>query len=172
MKLELIFEGDTILEYLDKLHQAVNDEQRREKVLHDSAEDVVELIDEVVPKWNPNLRYSGLNEDFWDYTHSKDNSDITILYTGFTGEGRGEPDDIAVWWEFGKYHKGGYGDILGRDYAYYQEVGKDKFATGKEAKYKAADFEGHHYVESGMLDSWDMIEWRVGEYLERIIHLK
>lgn len=170
MKFELVFEGDTISAYLDKLYEVANDPRRKEQALSGAATDVVELVDEYVPKWNPNLRYSGLNEEFWEYTHSEDYSDVMILYTGFTGEGVSEPDDIAVWWEFSRYHKGGYSDILGRDYAYYQEFGEDKFAPN--GKLKAPNIPGKHYLEAGIMGSEDIIEYHIENYLERVMSLK
>ena len=139
------------------------------------ATEFVDITNETVPKWNPNLMYSGLNEEFWTTKHDGNISNITILYTGFTGEGMGEPDDIQVWWEFGKYHKGGYSDILGRDYAYYQEYGEDLYAPN--AKYKAKTFEGHHFVESGIYTFEDGSEnsiskWYAEKYLKRLMNIK
>ena len=170
MKFEFKVKKDTIIQYLNELENRVNSVHLRDKYLELMAGDIVEMVDEVVPKMNPNLRYSGLNEDFWDKKHEDDFSSLTILYTVFTGEMQCEPDDIEVWWEFGKYHKGGYGDILGRDYAYYQEFGEDKFAPN--SKVKAHTFEGHHYLESGILDSPDIVEYWAGEYLLKVLYGK
>ena len=168
MKFNFRIKRDTLNGYLDELMGRANNPDLKERYLNLMAADVVEMVDEIVPKWNPNLRYSGLNEDFWETKHEGDKSSLTILYTGFTGEGVGEPDDIAVWWEFGKYHKGGYGDILGRDYAYYQEFGVDKFAPSK--KYAAPTHTGKHYLETGITNSEDIVEYWAEEYLLKVLY--
>lgn len=166
MKAKITVE-DSLTEYLEYLNEAINDTGRTKHFLELWAEDFADIVDETIPKWNPNLMYSGLNPAFWEVKHTDGSSSITILYTGFTGEGGGEPDDIEVWWEFGKYHKGGYNDILGRDYAYYQEYGKDKFAPSKAVE--APSFGGHHFVESGLYTFEEVMPSHVEEYLMQIL---
>ena len=166
---------DNLTKYLNNLEKRVNNPALKEKHLELMATEFVDIVNEVIPKWNPNLMYSGLEEQFWKYYHKDYRSSVTVLYTGFTGEGVGEPDDIQVWWEFGKYHKGGYSDILGRDYAYYQEYGIDRYAPSR--KYKAKSFEGHHFVESGIYSMEDGSNYSIsrhyaGEYLKELLNIK
>lgn len=168
MKFDFRIKKDTLDEYLDELQGRVDNTNLREHYLELMAADIVDIVDEVIPTMNPNLICSGQNPQFWNTVHEADKSSLTILYTGFTGEGMGEPEDIEVWWEFGKYGKGGYNDILGRDYAYYQEFGVDKFYKKKD--YKARTFEGHHYLETGIEDSEDVVEYWAGEYLQKILY--
>lgn len=161
---------ENLSKYVDYLEKEVKNIDRDKKVLEEMGEEFVGIVDEVVPKWNPNLMYSGLNSETWNFLNKENMSELEIIYTGFTGEGMSEPDDIAVWWEFGKYHRGGYSDILGRDYAYYQEFGQDKFAPN--AKVKAHDFGGNHYVASGVasFDS-DVLEYYAEEYIRQLLQL-
>lgn len=161
---------ENLSKYVDYLEKEIKNNALEQRVLEDMAYDFVEMVDEVVPKWNPNLVYSGSNPETWNIFNEDYRTELEIIYTGFTGEGMGEPDDIQVWWEFGKYHKGGYSDILGRDYAYYQEFGQDKFAPS--SKYRAKSFEGHHYVASA-LGSYDetVIEYHAEEYIRQLLKL-
>ena len=166
---------DTFTEYLDNLEKEARNPNRKEKYLRLMAAEFVDIVNETVPKWNPNLMYSGLEENFWRIKNKDYRSSLTVLYTGFTGEAIGEPDDIQIWWEFGKYHKGGYGDILGRDYAYYQEYGKDKYAPNN--KVKAPDFGGHHYLESGIYEFEDETDHSLSkhyaeQYLKELLNIK
>ena len=127
-----IFDGLT--NYLDELLVNVNDKSRKDAFLTEYARELVEEVNQEIPTWNPNLIYSGQDESFWQWIHQPDYASVEIIYTGFTGEGMSEPDDIQVWWEFGKKHLGGYNDILGRDYAYYIEYGRDRYAPNSKVK--------------------------------------
>lgn len=167
MKVKIQVE-DTVSEYLTYLEEAIADKGRTKHFLELWAEDFADIVNETIPKWNPNLMYSGLNPSFWKVAYEEGISKISILYTGFTGEGMGEPDDIQVWWEFGKYHKGGYSDILGRDYAYYQEYGVDKYAPSQ--KVQAPSFGGHHFIESGLYTFEEVMPYHVEEYLRAILN--
>ena len=159
---------DNLTNYLDELSSKVIDRSYREKFLNDMARELVSFADETIPRWNPNIRYSGLNEGFWQYSHKENKSTVKVTYTGFTGEGMGEPDDIQVWWEFGKYHRGGYNDILGRDYAYYLEFGQDKFAPN--SKVKAPDRTPSLYLTTAVIDMEDMIDLYAEEFMNLILN--
>ena len=158
---------DNLTNYLDALGDRIKDIGYREKFLDDAAKELVEIVDEVIPRMNPNLRYSGLNESFWEHHHDEGKSVVEVIYTGFTGEGKSEPDDVYVFWEFGKYHRGGYSDILGRDYAYYIEFGKDRFAPN--SKVKAPDRVPSLYLTGSVLEMEDLIEYHAEEYLNKIL---
>lgn len=158
---------ENITDYLNALEGKVKDTGYREKFLDDAAKELVSIADEAIPKWNPNIMYSGLNESFWNHRHEETKSIVEVIYTGFTGEGMSEPDDIQVWWEFGKYHKGGYSDILGRDYAYYLEFGKDRFAPNQ--KYKAPDRQESLYLTGAVLEMEDLIEFYMEEFVNHIL---
>ena len=161
---------DNLTNYFDELESYIKNKSFKEKVLHDSAKEMVEIADDIVPKWNPNLMYSGLNEAFWNYTHDKSKSIVEVIYTGFTDEGMGEPEDIQVFWQFGKYHKGGYSDILGRDYAYYIEYGKDRYAPNE--KYKAPDRQPSLFLTSALMDMEELIEYHAEDYLTELLGSK
>lgn len=162
MKAKILVE-ETVTKYFDELFMNVHDENNMFKLLDTIGDEAKMDIDQDVPRMNPNLRYSGLNDKFWDFQNLEDAYRLIIPYTGFTGEGMGEPDDIRVWWEFGKKHTGGYNDTLGRDYAYYQEMGVDAFAPN--SKVKAPTFEGHHYVSLGLATT----EGYMGDYVEEFL---
>lgn len=161
---------ENLSKYVDYLEKEVKNIDRDKKVLEEMAEEFVDIVSEVVPVASGNLRDSGLNPEMWNILNENNLTELELIYTGFTGEGMGEPDDIHIWWEFGKYHRGGYSDILGRDYAYYQEFGQDKFAPS--TKVKAPTFEGHHYVASalGSFDE-DVIEYFAEEYIRQLLQL-
>ena len=161
---------ENLSKYVEYLEKEIKNINRDKKVLETMAEDFVDIVNEVIPTMNPNLIYSGSNPETWNIFNEDNRTELEIIYTGFTGEGMGEPDDIYVWWEFGKYHEGGYSDILGRDYAYYQEFGQDKYA--KSAKTRAPSFEGHHYVASAV-GSFDdtRIEYHAEDYIRQLLQM-
>ena len=159
---------DNLTTYLELLKTEINREDyRRVKFLDEAARELVEIVDEIIPKWNPNLMYSGHEEEFWNYFNEEGISSLEIVYTGFTGEGMGEPDDIAVYWEFGKKHLGGYNDILARDYAYYIEFGKDRFAPN--AKLKAPDRPPAAFLSSALLDMDEIVEYYAQEWIDLVL---
>ena len=161
---------DNLTNYLDELSSKVIDRSYREKFLNDMARELVSFADETIPRWNPNIRYSGLNEGFWQYSHKKNKSTVKVTYTGFTGEGMGQPEELpeGVWWEFGKKHIGGTEDLLGRDYAYYLEFGQDRFAPNKDVQ--APNRPPELYLTGAVIEMEDMIDLYAEEFMNLILN--
>ena len=161
---------ENLSKYVEYLEKEIKNIDRDKKVLEEMAEEFVDIVGEVVPRASGNLSRSGLNPETWNIFNENNLTELEIIYTGFTGEGGSAPDDIHIWWEFGKYHRGGYSDILGRDYAYYQEFGQDKYA--ESVKTTAPTFEGHHYVASAIRSFDDtVIEYYAEEYIRQLLKL-
>lgn len=156
---------ETVTAYLNSLLDEVTSPQYKEEFISYIAEEFAQTVDEIIPRWNPNLTYSGLNPENWKILHEQGISELEIIYSGFKGRNL---KSKGTWYEFGKKHKGGVNDPLGRDYAYYQEYGIDKYV--KAGYHKAKTFEGHHYLE-GTVEAFDetVMESYAGEYLRQIM---
>lgn len=157
MKSNISIVEDTVTEYLHKLDAHFNESQP--KLLKNLARVLSqEYITPLVPTWNPNLYLSGLDESKWVIKTSKDVIGVDIIYTGFTKFS----EHMDVWWEFG-----GYSTLrptnLKRDYAYYQETGKDSVAE---------EFTGHWYVKRGTQAFQKQINSTVDQYLYKIMRLQ
>jgi len=153
---------ENLSEYIDYLEQEIRNHQASDTLLKNMAEDLTNMVSEVIPRWNPNLIWSGANPGLWKIVNSENISELEIVYTGFTGR------KINTWWEFNKSHKRDTTDPLERDYAYYQEYGIDKYY--KDIKYKARDFEGHHYLGGSLADFDEYsIEDHAEDYLRQVM---
>ena len=155
--INLMITEDTVTEYLTKLDKHFKESQP--KMLKKLARELSqEYITPLVPTWNPNLYLSGLDESKWIVKTSTELIGIDVIYTGFTEFSQ----DMYVWWEFG-----GYSTLkttsLERDYAYYQETGKDP---------KATPFEGHHYVEKGTAAFGKSMQNITAQYMYKIMRLQ
>lgn len=157
MRSNIFVTSDTVTEYAEKLRNHFQKSQPQ--MLKGLARNLTgEYITPLVPQWNPNLYLSGLDESKWVMKTSAEIIGIQIKYTGFTEYS----EHMYVWWEFG-----GFSTLrptsLQRDYAEYQETGKDP---------KAPSFEGHHYVGRGTKEFEKAIKPITAQYINKIIHLK
>lgn len=112
--------------------------------------------------FNPYLFTSGQDENYWNLNKSKGKSVIEVLYSGMHLHNVYPPGKARVWWEFGKEGVGGRNDVLERDYAYYQETGRDKLAKSEDAKHQGA-------IEYGLLMSSEKDLEKTAHYLELIM---
>lgn len=112
--------------------------------------------------FNPYLYTSGQDEHYWKLEKSKGKSVIEVLYSGMHLHDVYPPGKARVWWEFGKYGIGGTKDVLERDYAYYQETGRDKLAKSQDAKHQGA-------IEHGLLLSNQEDLEKTAKYLKLIM---
>jgi hypothetical protein len=148
---------DTVTEYLHKLDNHFHKSQPR--LLKKLAEGLThEYITPLVPTWNPNLYLSGLDESKWIIKTASEIIGIEVIYTGFTKFS----EHMYVWWEFGGFSDMRYTDLQ-RDYAYYQETGKDE---------KAKPFEGHHYVKQGTKAFEKPMQNITAQYMDKIMRLQ
>lgn len=162
-KMRITIEEDTVTEYLTKLLDHFQGSQ--EVILDNLANELShKFIEPYVPKWNPNLYESGENPNYWFKNISMERSTVEVLYTGFT--------------EFAEYmdvffEMGGYSTLrpatLQRDYAYYQETGRDIFHGSYP---EAPPFEGHHYVQKGTADYSNFMANSIEKYMNQIMKLR
>lgn len=118
-------------------------------------------------QWNPYLFSSGQNAIYWHGTLSPTISQLYALYTG---------RDIhkfvkkpKIWWEFAKENNAeelsSRERTLGRDYAYFQETGKDKIAKSNKAQNQYA-------IREGIKDSAPELLEETTDYVSKLIQLK
>lgn len=153
---------DTITDYLKQLDELAHNTTNQKRFLKTAASEMhFDYIEPLIPKWNPNLMYSPLEEDNQIYKISNNFSSIELIYTGFTDreferEGNGL---FKVYSEFGDKYTG----ELYRDYAFYQETGFD---------WDAPHFEGHHYALLGTQTYQAQYYMTVLYYLDDVMNLK
>lgn len=162
---------ENVSEYLEKLGEHF--EQSQEAWLDELAEELssVTYIGENVPVWDDsdsaeNLLESGMNPENWFKNISQSRSIVEILYTGFTELA----SDMHVFVEMGGYSTYAHASLK-RDYAFYQETGKDLYhGSYPEAK----QFEGHHYVRRGTekFVNSERMKHMTSQYLMDIMNLK
>ena len=158
---------ETVSEKMDLLQQQFEDDV--EEILQKLADAVTGTDeDDFAPipslmstEFNPNLYMSGQERRHRFVKKSKNQSVITIVYTGMDlHEIHG--DDAKVWWEFAedletdpKYRK------LERDYAYYQETGMDPIAEYSDAHHVGAINTGLglgvHYIEKELVNQMELL---------------
>lgn len=170
MKIKAIVTEDTITEYLTNLQSDY--EKQEHTILEKMATRLVgEYGDEtdgfIAPlmshEFNPNLFMSGQDEDYWKIEQGDERSTLEIIYTG-----KRLHDNYShplVWWEFAtedtaddapRYRQ------LGRDYAYFQETGRDPVAESSKAKHKYA-------VKTGLLTGASAVREVAGDYLMQLM---
>lgn len=170
MKIKAIVTEDTITEYLTNLQSDY--EKQEHTILEKMARELVGEYDDktggyIAPlmstKFNPNLFLSGQDEDYWKIEQGDERSTLEIIYTGMRLH-----DDFnhpMVWWEFAtedtvseapRYRQ------LGRDYAYFQETGRDPVAKSFKAKHKYA-------VKMGVLAGSNAVREVAGDYLMQLM---
>ena len=162
MKTRITIIEDTFTDYLTKLQSVY--EQSQSGILDNLSEDLSHnYIEKYVPKWNPNLFESGENPQNWFKNINMEMSRVEILYTGFTEQA--EYMDVF-------YEMGGFSTLrktsLERDYALYQEIGKDIYHGSYP---EAPQFEGHHYVQRGVADFSKVMDRKVARYIGEILKL-
>lgn len=153
---------DSLMDYLTELVEVFN--KSKSGILDKLAWELTnEYIEPYVPQWNPNLYLSGEDSDNW-FKQSKDGmTTIEILYTGFTEAS----EHMYVFYEFGGYSETKMTDLK-RDYAYYQEFGKDLF----HGKYPEAEkFEGRHFIKQGTEKYQGVVESSISRYMQQVMDL-
>jgi hypothetical protein len=162
MKVKIQVE-DTVSEYLEKLEQGFKDAK---PLLNQSfAEEIVgsyggtnsgHIAPLMSTTFNPYLYMSGQDQSKWKYTENEGSSTITVLYSGMgLNEMYSRP---KVWSEFGDKFEG----VLERDYAYYQETGRDPIAKKEDAKHIGA-------IARGLQASNQKDLKKVSSYLETLM---
>lgn len=163
---------ENVTEYLTKLqeHFEGNQEAWLDKL---TQELVFDYIGPLVPEWEDadsegNLRESGEDPENWFKNISQTRSIVEILYTGFTEL----MEHSHVFWEMGGYSTQAYASLK-RDYAFYQETGKDLYHPLLD-RGEAPRFEGHHYVQRGTENfvKSERMKHMTAQYLMEIMELK
>lgn len=170
MKIKAIVTEDTITEYLDNLQS--NYEKQEHTLLEKMATKLVGEYDDetdgfIAPlmstEFNPNLFLSGQDDAYWDIERGDELSSLEITYTGMRLHSN--YTHPLVWWEFATKASAGEAPRyreLDRDYAYFQETGKDPVAKSFKAKHK-------HAIKMGVYaGSWAVREV-AAEYLNRLM---
>lgn len=115
---------ETVTKYL---HDLKNHFQSKEDdMLREMGEVLSEHIVELAPNDTGTLAESGLEEDDWVIQPTLIGNELDIIYSGL--------GNAQSWWEFSKDYLTNHPPD--RDYAYFQETGKDKTANPKYAKHK------------------------------------
>lgn len=163
---------DTITDYLNKLEEHY--QQTQEAFLDELAMELTtDYIEKYVPVWKGadsegNLLESGEDPSNWFKSVSMERSVLEVLYTGFTEL----MEHSHVFFEMGGSSTHAYRSLK-RDYAYYQETGKDLYHV--IANYgQAPDFGGHHYVQKGTQEfvKSDRMGYKTAQYLKEIMNLR
>ena len=172
---------DTLTEYLETLENNVEehfpDALKKAALLlvgTDEGDDGAYIPSNMSTDFNPNLWLSGQEEDRW--VIENDNGEITLFinYTGmtwgtsgrYTGEG-----DMMGWWEFGGESQG-YPQPPTRDYAYFQETGKDKLMD-KFHKNEGSKYAHHkHGIKKGLKEGTRPVRQDLARYLELLLELE
>lgn len=153
---------DTVTEYLQRLATLSADETNTKNFLRDASSELhFRYIAPRMPKWNPNLIHSPIEPEHQLFEGAVEKSVIELLYTGFTEDANDNLLPKGVWSEFGDKSQG----ILERDYAYFQETGKDPIADADDAKHK-------FFVKTGTSDYNTEYHYKVDAYLDRLMHVE
>lgn len=151
---------DTFSSYLNKLIELVCDENNSRNFIKDAgAEMHFRYIEPEMPKWNPNLMYSPLESRYQKTKISDESIMLDLIYTGFTETAEMGALPEGVWSEFGDKNTG----TLERDYALYQETGKDEIAP---------DFAGHHFVQKGTYTYSTEFHYKTMVYIDKLMRLE
>ena len=152
---------------LDKLQQRVSGDM--EHILRELSYEAVGRDGETsapVPRrmsttFNPYMYTSGQEEENKFYEISENNSSVDILYSGMELDDY-LGDEARRWWEFSENFDPT--SSLERDYAYYQETGRDPIALPNDARHKFA-------IEWGMRDAARPILKRLDSQMKRILNM-
>ena len=124
MKAKIVVTEDTVSEYFKRVTESMKAEQNN--MLYDMADILTEDISEVMPIEGGALMESGFDEKTWVITKTNHMNIISVLYSG-------EGSNYS-WREFREDE-----DTTKppeRDYAFFQETGKDKTAKPEHARRK------------------------------------
>ena len=163
MKSKFTIVEDTVTPYLEKLYEFTSDPFNHEAFLKDAAQELhFDYIEPLMPKWNPNLMFSPLEQENQVFKPDGGLATLDLIYTGKTEmaeEREWDKDEnnlYKVYWEFGDKFTG----ELHRDYAYYQETGQDDIAK---------NFGGHHFVKRGTSNYLNQYHARVQAYADSLL---
>jgi len=173
--LRIVIQQDNISEYFERLDKLFETEKK--EMANTLMREMVGFpfspqggfIAPLMSKWNPYLYSTGQNSKYWVGESNRDLTTLEALYTGadindFYG---GKPPK-GVWWEFATLetaHLDPQDRELERDYAYFQETGRDKIAEPRKARNKGA-------IEKGIFLSVGHLRSETEQYLSRLIQLK
>lgn len=168
---EIVVTEDTFTDYLNELEKHFN--SHKDTLNYAFARSIVGNYGSMNGKiarlmstdFNPHLYATGQDENLWKHTIEEGMSIIEIMYTGMHLHEEYPVGKARVWWEFGKYARGGTDDVLERDYAWYQETGQDPIAKSKDAKHKGA-------IQRGLSSANHKDLNRTTEYMEAIMKLQ
>jgi len=141
---------ETVTQGLNDLQDRVSSDM--EYILNQMADEATgKYEDESAPipslmskKWNKYLFTTGQRDIARTVEISEGKAEIAINYSGMDIEEE-LGSDAKIWWEFAKGQETDpYERELERDYAYYQETGRDPIASPKNAKHQ-------HAIEWGLL---------------------
>ena len=164
MKAHFDIVDETFTGYLEELQNGLPDEMEYilreasyEATGHEGEEDGT-IPHYMSTTFNPNLFLSGQEETNHIYDITERKSTIEMIYTGMELD-LNLGDDARRWWEFSENFDPTL--ALERDYAYYQETGRDPVAKPNDARHKYA-------IEWGMRDAARPILNTVGRQLELV----
>ena len=174
-QLKVEMNRDTLSDYLDKLDELMKTERKEmantlmRKLVGYPFSPYDGYIAPNMSKYNPYLYSTGQNDEYWI---GKSNNKLTTLEALYTGldihEYYGDGVPKGIWWEFAtkdtsrlppKMRK------LERDYAYFQETGRDKIADSKYAKRKGG-------IRKGILSAEAPLHSEAVKYFGRILQLR
>lgn len=122
---------ETISEYFKQV--GVNLHENAPEVMEEMGDILVTEIMTFAPDWTSNLYLSGFEKDWWIIEPTETGTILDIIYTGMLYEDT-VGEDMKGWFEFGG---SSYPPTPpARDYAYYQETGKDARASPSGARHK------------------------------------
>lgn len=161
---------DTLTDYLNELEKHF--QAHKELLNYEFARSIVgnygstggKIAHLMSTDFNPYLYTSGQDESFWKKTVDEGISIIEIMYSGMHLHEQYPVGKARVWWEFGKYARGGRNDVLERDYAWYQETGEDKIAKPQDAKHTGA-------IQTGLASANSNDLKQTAHYMESIMKL-
>lgn len=156
---------ETITDYLKRLNELISNERNTASFLKDAGHELhFRYILPNMPEWNPNLMLSPLEEDNQIVTHSPQQSQLELIYTGFTSE-----EEMGLEKVFSEFAVGGDPTTghIERDYAYFQETGIDDKVDPD--KYKP---QHTHFVKKGTANYSTEFHYKTMAYIDRLMQLE
>ena len=172
--IKILLEQDSISDYFEKLEKLFESEKK--EMANTLMRDMVGFpfspgggfIAPLMSKWNPYLYSTGQNSKYWTGKSEGGLTTIEALYTGADFNDFWDKPPKGVWWEFATdetAHLDPQDRKLERDYAYFQETGRDPIAHSSKARNKGA-------IEKGIMLSAPKIRSETEQYLSMLIQLK
>lgn len=152
MKFNSTITEDTLTPYLKGIKTRLYASKR--EIIYEIGEHFAMEGQSRAPEWHGNIIDSVGDPDLWQFFDEGESMRLDIVFTGLA-------NDVQQWWtEFENPHfpKGG------RDYALYQETGKDWYASPKNAKHK-------WFVKKSTIPTYNFAKKYLEEEIQRIMKL-